>query len=58
LKEAAKLGFAGALTPPRRGSKAARDGAIKLREIAHLRDLLVLFDAAPRKGAATPKQLA
>jgi DNA repair protein RadA/Sms len=55
LKEAAKLGFAGALTPPRRGSKGARDGGIKLREIAHLRDLLALFDVAPRKGAATPQ---
>jgi DNA repair protein RadA/Sms len=54
LKEAAKLGFAGALTPPRRGSKGARDGGIRLREIAHLRDLLALFDVAPRKGA-TPQ---
>jgi DNA repair protein RadA/Sms len=58
LKEAAKLGFAGALTPPRRGSKATRDGGIAIREIGHLRDLLALFDAAPHKGAATPRQLA
>jgi hypothetical protein len=52
------LGFAGALTPARRGSKAARDGGIKLREIGHLRDLLALFDAVPRRGAAASPQLA
>jgi DNA repair protein RadA/Sms len=58
LKEAAKLGFAGALTPSRRGNKAARDGGIRVREIVHLRDMLALFDAAPRKGAAAPPRLA
>jgi DNA repair protein RadA/Sms len=58
LKEATKLGFAGALTPARRGGKTARDGGIKLREIVHLRELLALFGAAPRKGAAAPPRLA
>jgi DNA repair protein RadA/Sms len=58
LKEAAKLGFAGALTPPRRGSKAGRDGGIKVRDIVHLRDLVALFDVVPRKGGAATPQLA
>jgi DNA repair protein RadA/Sms len=51
LKEAAKLGFTGAWTPPRRASDArrgdVRKGAIKLgleaREIPHLQDLVRLF---------------
>jgi DNA repair protein RadA/Sms len=59
LKEAAKLGFSTAVTPARRGSRpdSARGGAgkgsdvngIALRELAHLRQLVAMFeDAAPR----------
>jgi DNA repair protein RadA/Sms len=48
LKEAAKLGFTGALTPPRpdgQGKARAargRDG-LEVREVAHLQDLVRLF---------------
>jgi DNA repair protein RadA/Sms len=49
LKEAGKLGFARALTPPRRG-KAPRDGALAIREIGHLRELLELFADPARRA--------
>ncbi len=48
LKEAAKLGFTSAWTPPRRRDndrKGARKAGLKLREIAHLQDLVRLFTA-------------
>ncbi len=49
LKEAEKLGFAAALMPPRRGrGKDRPSGALKTREIAHLRHLLTLFENAPQ----------
>jgi DNA repair protein RadA/Sms len=54
LKEAAKLGFATAIVPSRRGAKQSQDrrnesGGIALREIAHLRQLVALFeDTAPK----------
>jgi DNA repair protein RadA/Sms len=59
LKEAAKLGFSTAVTPARRGSRpdstkggSAKTGdvnGIALRELAHLRQLVAMFeDAAPR----------
>jgi DNA repair protein RadA/Sms len=56
LKEAAKLGFAAAITPPRRALRQAqgRDAAgketgITLLELAHLRQLVALFeDSAPK----------
>jgi DNA repair protein RadA/Sms len=59
LKEAAKLGFSTAVTPARRGSRphSEKAGAAKgsdvngiaLRELAHLRQLVAMFeDAAPR----------
>ena len=47
LKEAAKLGFTGAIMPKRRGKAAAaakgRLGGLEIIEIDHLRDLLPLF---------------
>ena len=49
LKEAEKLGFVSALTPPRRGrgkDKAASTPGIQPREIAHLRHLVGMFDKA------------
>ncbi|HXP31778.1 MAG TPA: DNA repair protein RadA [Stellaceae bacterium] len=51
LKEAGKLGFAAALVPPRRGRGKERpgDGGLAIREIGHLRDLVALFDASPRR---------
>ncbi|HEY3917150.1 MAG TPA: DNA repair protein RadA [Stellaceae bacterium] len=49
LKEAAKLGFASAITPPRRGARGGENGGIALRELAHLRQLVALFeDAVPQ----------
>ncbi|HLI20825.1 MAG TPA: DNA repair protein RadA [Stellaceae bacterium] len=62
LKEAAKLGFASAIAPARRGSKQDRRpdaGGIALREIAHLRQLVAMFEAVAPKparvlGAAPP----
>jgi len=56
LKEAGKLGFAGAWMP-RRGAKSGRagDGGLTaIREIAHLGDLLARFDLAP--GRAAPRR--
>jgi DNA repair protein RadA/Sms len=57
LKEAAKLGFGTAITPARRSSRQNNPGkergdvndGIALRELAHLRQLLAMFeDTAPR----------
>ena len=54
LKEAAKLGFGTAVTPARRSSRqaTAKTGdvnGIALRELAHLRQLVAMFeDTAPR----------
>jgi DNA repair protein RadA/Sms len=56
LKEAAKLGFAAAITPPRRALRqaqgreaAGKETGITLRELAHLRQLVALFeDSAPK----------
>lgn len=53
LKEAGKLGFARALTPPRRGkggTKAPREGLLGVTEIGHLRELVELFaDPKPQR---------
>jgi DNA repair protein RadA/Sms len=49
LKEAEKLGFAAALMPPRRGrakDKAGASSGIAAREIAHLRNLVGMFEKA------------
>jgi DNA repair protein RadA/Sms len=64
LKEAAKLGFSTAVTPARRASRSAPGkgsdvNGIALRELAHLRQLVAMFeDAAPRParvlGPAAP----
>jgi DNA repair protein RadA/Sms len=49
LKEAAKLGFGAALLPPRRTPRASGESGITLKELAHLRQLVALFeDAAPQ----------
>jgi DNA repair protein RadA/Sms len=49
LKEAGKLGFVRAVTPARRrGGRGQATGGIALQEIGHLRDLVALFEAAPR----------
>jgi DNA repair protein RadA/Sms len=55
LKEATKLGFAGALVPPRRGrtKERAAEGGLAIREFAHLRELVALFDDVPRREART-----
>ena len=56
LKEAAKLGFAAAITPSRRGGRPGNqdrkgESGIALRELAHLRQLVALFeDTAPGPG--------
>jgi DNA repair protein RadA/Sms len=49
LKEAEKLGFTAALTPPRRGRAKEKPGVspgIQPREITHLRNLVGMFDKA------------
>jgi DNA repair protein RadA/Sms len=50
LKEAAKLGFTAALTPSRRGRTKDRgaEPGLAVRELAHLRQLVAMFEAAPR----------
>ncbi len=55
LKEAAKLGFTGALVPPRRnrGKERSSEGGLAIREIAHLRQLVDLFEDVPRRAART-----
>ncbi|HVA12660.1 MAG TPA: DNA repair protein RadA [Stellaceae bacterium] len=57
LKEAAKLGFGAAVTPPRHGrnkERAGDAGGIAIRELAHLRQLVALFEAAPRAAPRLP----
>jgi DNA repair protein RadA/Sms len=46
LKEAAKLGFTGAIVPPRRGRAKEREGesGLAVREVQHLRQLVALFE--------------
>jgi DNA repair protein RadA/Sms len=55
LKEAGKLGFTRALTPPRRG-KGAREGALAVTEIHHLRELVALFAEAPPEARRAQAQ--
>ncbi|MDP6573536.1 MAG: DNA repair protein RadA [Rhodospirillales bacterium] len=61
LKEAAKLGFTGAIMPKRRGkagagaAKGRRPGGLEIVEIDHLRDLLALFPPLA-EGRATGGQ--
>ncbi len=43
LKEAAKLGFVRAMTPPDPARRAGADAGIEIREIGHLGDLLARF---------------
>jgi DNA repair protein RadA/Sms len=47
LKEAGKLGFTAALAPPQRGRPPT--SGVALREIRHLRQLVELFEGAPRR---------
>ncbi len=58
LKEAAKLGFARAMTPPDPARRAATESGIEIREIVHLRDLLVPFgcDADTLGAMARPEE--
>ncbi len=53
LKEAAKLGFSEAVLPPRRQKRGSLAG-MKIREIAHLQDLIALLAAGgrPAQGKA------
>lgn len=55
LKEATKLGFAGALMPTLRSRGRSRGGVdgIRLMELAHLDDLMPLFQDAPRQAPKT-----
>ena len=66
LKEAAKLGFSGALAPPRpeaqdqtgaaRGRGAGRSSGLRVREIPHLQDLVRLFaEGQVRRLEAGPR---
>jgi DNA repair protein RadA/Sms len=48
LKEAGKLGFTAALAPPRRGGAGTRAGDVAVTEIAHLRQLVDLFEGEAR----------
>jgi DNA repair protein RadA/Sms len=54
LKEAAKLGFTGALVPPRRGRGGTEPG-LAVTEIAHLRDLVARFE--PRRISPRPPKV-
>ncbi|MDF2094570.1 DNA repair protein RadA [Aquibaculum arenosum] len=45
LKEAAKLGFASALLPPRRGRRLSPPEGIRLEEMSHLQDLVARIAA-------------
>ncbi|MCH7795853.1 MAG: DNA repair protein RadA, partial [Proteobacteria bacterium] len=67
LKEAAKLGFSGALAPPRpeardqsgaaRGRGTGRSGGLRVREIPHLQDLVRLFtEGRVRRLDAGPRK--
>jgi DNA repair protein RadA/Sms len=54
LKEAGKLGFACALTPPRR-NKGSREAGLAVTEIHHLRELVELFtERSERTRRAQP----
>ena len=54
LKEAGKLGFARALTPPRR-NKGSREAGLAVTEIHHLRELVELFtEPSERTRRAQP----
>jgi DNA repair protein RadA/Sms len=55
LKEAGKLGFTQALTPPRRG-KGAREGMLAVTEIHHLRELVALFAETPTEARRVQAQ--
>jgi len=57
LKEAAKLGFAEAVLPPRRQKRPAVSG-MKTREIAHLQDLVALIAAAGQGERGQPGRAA
>jgi len=48
LKEAAKLGFSAAILPPRRG-RGAPEAGLDLKEIAHVRALVAMFEGAGRR---------
>ena len=50
LREAEKLGFENALTPPRGKAGKAAKSALNVGEIARLRDLFDLFDSTPQRG--------
>jgi DNA repair protein RadA/Sms len=50
LKEAAKLGFGEAVLPPRRQKRGSVSG-MKIREVAHLQDLIALIAADTSRQA-------
>ncbi|CAN0002932.1 unnamed protein product [Discosporangium mesarthrocarpum] len=54
LKEAVKLGFRHAITPTQHRRKSGRgkagDSGVEIREMAHVGDLLNLFDVRPASG--------
>jgi predicted ATP-dependent serine protease len=53
LKEAEKLGFSAAIVPPRRarGKDRAAEQGLAIREVAHLRELVGMFENAARRPA-------
>ncbi len=59
LKEAAKLGFVRAMTPPDPARRGATEPGIEIREIDHLRALLAPFgcDADTLGAMARPEEV-
>jgi len=54
IKEAAKLGFARALVPPRRKKTDAANDTLELKEVGHLHDLVAFLGVetvSRRRGA-------
>jgi len=45
LKEAAKLGFKGAIVPKRRGKATPSPNGLKINELGHLAELALMFDS-------------
>jgi DNA repair protein RadA/Sms len=55
LKEAAKLGFSAAILPPRR--RAGSESGLELREIAHVRALVAMFEDRAPPAPRPPRRI-